>query len=208
MDSFDIEINGNDTILIDYISLNIQESNINTKSGPIHFISEVMELYQPGRSTRVFQFLEDPVIAEAEASPGRYEFVDPERFEMLYWEGPENIVYTKLSGNSGVQLNKDYLVIEGSFVIQYQTPKILPGAYRLELGVERRNESNATVQVFIDERRLGSSFNLTKGGTNSEPYLPLDLGVVEFDAYTGHTIVIKSLIPGVLNWDYVRFIPE
>ena len=208
MDTFGIEVNGTDTAWIDYIGMYYQESNINTKNGPIHLIDQVMEYYLPRRTERVFQFLEDPLIQEKGKVAGRYEFVDPEQFEVLRWEGPEEILYIKSSSSGEKASNLDYLQIEGNFSIYYTMPRILPGIYRMELRTEATNPENATVEVYLDGRKIGSNFNLTSGGTANYPYYNFDIGSVELAAYTGHTIRIKTLIPGLMIWDYVRFIPK
>jgi len=209
VDSFGYEITGSDTTLIDYINLFYQESNVNTKTGPIHFISQVMELYRPSLATRTFQFLEEPQIIEAKSSPGTYEFFDPENFEVLWWEGPESIIYEKSSSTgSGQPLNGDYLDIGGNFTIHYSMPKIMPGIYKVELSMQRTNSSNATIRVFIDGKRMGGNINLTNGGSGNDPYPIFEIGTVNFSTYKEHEIIISSLIPGKMKWDFVRFNPE
>ena len=208
VDSFGYQISGSDTTLIDYINIFFQQSNENTRNGPIHFISQVMELYKPSLSERTFQFMEEPLIFLAEASGREVEFLDPTPFELIHWEGGERLLYAKLPGNVNLPLNGDYLNIEGNFTIRYKMPKVLPGLYRVELGVESNSDKNATVRVYVDGKRMGSNFDLTLGGTGNNPFVPLNIGTVEFSVYEAHEIVITTLIPGTLAWDFVRFIPE
>ena len=205
-DTFGIEITDTDTTYINYIRIFYQESNILTKNGPIHKISDVMELYKPGRSQRTFQFLEESEIKEASITPGTYEFIEPEEFELIKWSGVEELVYFKSSGSISASLN-DYLRIDGDFIIEYKMPKILPGKYKVSINTDALSNANSTIQVFLDDKRLGGNFNLTTGGSAGNSMALTEIGTVDFSSYREHTIKLRSLIPGVLIWDYVRFDP-
>jgi len=208
VDTFGYAISGIDTTLIDFISIFYQQSNENTKNGPIHFISQVMDLYKPLRSERTFQFMEEPLLKAASLTNGVTEFLNPELFDIIYWEGTDRILYTRSSVNGEFPLGGDYLTIEGKFSIRYEMPKILPGLYRVELGVEGNYGQNATIRVYMDGKRMGSNFDLTQGGTGNKPFVSLPVGSVDFGVYEEHEILITTLIPGALRWDFVRFIPE
>ncbi|MCK4751682.1 MAG: fasciclin domain-containing protein, partial [Bacteroidales bacterium] len=189
VDTFGLEIIGTDTTWIDYIGFNYLESNINTKNGPIHVINQVMELFQPRRTERFFQFLEDPVIWEKSQIDGTHEFVDPDQFEVIWWEGPESIKYVKSSSSpEGQPVSGDFLEIEGNFTIQYTMPKIMTGIYKVQLRIEARNSENATIQVSLDGTRIGSNFSLISGGTYNYPYYDFEIGTVELTEYSKHTI--------------------
>jgi len=208
VDTFGIEISGTDTVLINYVGLNYQESNVNTKNGPIHFITEIMELYQPNRSVRIFQFLEDPKILESSKTTGTYEFVDPNLFELIWWEGPEELIYVKGSGSDNSANQRDYIELEGFFRFSYTMPKIMPGRYEVEIRTDALGGNNATIQVKIDRKRMGGNVNLTSGGNNNNPYHNFGIGILEFTRYEEHIIEINTLIPGIMKLDYIRFIPE
>ena len=208
VDSFRFEINGADTVLINYIGIFYQESNVNTKNGPVHFITEVMELFKPKRATEIFQFLEDPLINGYSKNSGTYDIVDPDLLEKLWWEGPEVMVYVK--GNEGANKanRNDYLELQGLFRITYVIPKILPGRYRAEIRTDAIGYDNATINVKIDGKGMGGNIDLTTGGTSANPFQYSNIGIVEFTRFETHLIEISSLIPGTLQWDLVRFTPE
>ena len=206
VDTFRYEIINNDTVPINYISLFYQESNQLTKNGAIHTVSEVLELFRPGRSTRTFQFYEEPQIAKVRNIFSVNEFVDPEMFEVITWTGPENIVFAKVTGDRAN--NNDYLLIKGNFSITYTIPKIIPGKYSVTLKAHSISQNNATIRVFIDEKKIGGNLDLTTGGTAANPYKVYTLGSLEFSSYSDHTITVTSLIPGQFLWDYISFIPE
>ena len=208
VDSFRLVISGTDTTLINYIGVYFQESNVNTKNGPIHFITEMMELYQPRRSERIFQFLEDPKILEASKNVGRYEFVDHDLLEVIRWNGPESLVYVKGSNSDNNAHNRDYIDLRGSFDFEYDMPKIMPGRYMVEIKTNAYGNENATIQVRIDGKRLGGNINLTSGGTSANPFSIFSIGIIEFTRYEGHLLEVKSLIPGVMLLDMIRFTPE
>ena len=213
VDSFGVVIAGTDTTVIDYIGLFYQESNVNTKNGPIHFITEIMELHRPRPSDERFEFLENSLIREYSDILGTYEIVDPGFLEYIWWEGPEKLEYVKESRGDNNALNNDYLEIDGNFKIEYTIPEILPGRYRVmlrtELGLSNVfGEDNATIQVHIDGKRVGGNINLAVGGTSNNPFLEFEIGIMEFTRYEQHLIRINSLIPGNMKWDYILFKPE
>jgi uncharacterized surface protein with fasciclin (FAS1) repeats len=208
VDSFGVVISGTDTMLIDYIGLFYQESNVNTKNGPIHFITEIMEPHQPRHSNWVFEFLENRLIEEYSSIPGLHEIVDPDLLEMIWWEGPEKLDYVKESEDDNNAMNGDYIELNGNFKIEYTMPEVLPGRYQVVLNTDANGQDNATIQVRIDGKRVGGNINLTIGGNDNNPFHQFNIGIMEFTRYEEHLIRINSLIPGNMKWDYVKFEPE
>lgn len=208
VDTFRVEISGADTTHINYIGIYFVESNVNTKNGPIHFVHELMELFQPRRSTRVFQCLEDPLIRESSANVGSYEFVDPNLFELIWWGGTEKLTYLKGADDDNTANQRDYIELEGIFDFSYNMPKIMPGRYLVEIRANAYSGENATIQVQIDGKRMGGNINLTSGGTATAPFQVFGVGSIEFPSYEGHLLEINSLIPGNMKFDFVRFTPE
>ena len=127
VDTFGIQISGNDTILINYIRLFMMNSNIPTENGAIHLLTDVMSLFKPQRSERYFQFMEEPIIYSSSIQPKSYEFFDQEEFEVISWTGPRSIIYVKSSSTSELASNQDYLRIEGNFTLNYKIPRFFPG---------------------------------------------------------------------------------
>ncbi len=67
---------------------------------------------------------------------------------------------------------------------------------------------NALIQLYIDGKNVGGLIDLSAAGGNSDsPFVQIELGTINFLKYESHTIEIKSLIPGRLGWDYIRFEP-
>jgi len=208
VDSFGVEISGTDTILINYIGVFFQESNVNTKNGPIHFISQVMELFKPRRTTRTFQFMREPKILEASKNTGTYEFVDQDLFEYIWWGGTEYLYYVKGSESDNTALQRDFIGLYGQFEFSYLMPKIMPGRYSVQLRLHALGEDNATIQVHLDGRRMGGNISLTSGGNNNNPLAIFTVGIIEVTRYEEHLLEINSLIPGLMIMDWVRFVPE
>ena len=195
-------------MLINYIGLFYEESNVNTKNGPIHFITQIMELYEPARTNRTFQFLEDPLIRESNNIEGTYEFVDPNLFEYIWWTGPEKLTYVKGSAGSNKAHNLDYIELKENFKFSYVIPKIIPGIYTVKLKVGAYSSNNAAIRIWIDGKRMGGSFDLTSGGTSNNPFKIFTIGTIEFTSYKEHFLEINSLIPGTMIIDYVSFTVE
>ena len=210
VDTFAMVYSETDTSAITHISLFYQSSNILTKSGSIHLLTEVMELYTNiTRSMRTYQFRDsEPELQEAFQQRGTHEFVDPSKLDYINWSGPVTLTYFRSSSESEQAWGNDYLIIDGNFVIEYTMPKILPGKYILSIRTNANNNRNATVIVSLDDKRIGGNFDLTRGAPNNNPYNLFGIGNVEFVKYNTHTIKIESLIPGNLVWDAVRFTPD
>lgn len=197
----------NDTIIIDYILPLYTHSNVNTKTGAIHAINQLLEVFLPGLSPVTFQFYEEPEIQKVRSTSGTYEFNDQSLYQFLKWEGPEELVYYKSTGAATGAINNDYLIITGDFSLEYIFPKVLPGKYQLILQVETTNSKNATIEVYLDGNKIGSNYNLTSGGTTTNPFKAFVVGAIEFTEYEQHSLRIESLVPGLLSWDFVKFNP-
>ncbi len=208
VDTFQIITTATDTSYINYILPLYDLSNINTKNGAIHAINEVMEFFIPEISVRYFQFFEEPEILSARKVAGTYEFVDKDLFQYISWEGPDEITYYKSFSTDEKANSGDYIFIEGEFIINYVVPKVLPGLYEMRLRTEATYPGNATIEVYLDGKKMGSNFNLTSGGTAAWPYYTIKTGIVEFTRYEEHTISIQTLIPGEFKWDWVAFFPK
>lgn len=207
VDTFAYLISGMDTSVVNYLGLHIQQSNNLSKNGAIHLLTEILKPFKPNRSVRTFQFYNEEQITISSRQYGSYEFLDSEDFAVINWTGPDKIEYIKSQSSDERAYNKDYILIEGRFSIEYEIPKILPGKYLVKIRTNAVKSGNATIQVYLDDRRKGGNFDLTKGGNSNNPYYDFVLGEVDYSKYTDHKIRIETLIPGEMIWDYVRFEP-
>ncbi len=190
---------------IDYIEILVNESNIQTRNGPVHLINRVMELYEPERTRLQFEFYEEPAINIVRNEEREFFFNKLDNFTTITWSGTEEIIWKKGSTDEKAD-HDDYLEIDGDFLISYELPKVYTGRYEFQIRVNTARSENATIQVFLDGKQVGGNMNLTTGGANSSnPYRVLTLGIVEFGKYEEHNVSIRSLIPGKLTWDWVRF---
>jgi uncharacterized surface protein with fasciclin (FAS1) repeats len=208
-----------DTSYVTHLSLYYQESNILTKNGAIHFLSEVMEYYTPAISQRTFQFMEEPELIALMNSPGSYFFDDNDQdlFEVLSWVRSDFLLYYKSSSSLEPAFGGDYISLKGNFKIEYTIPKILPGKYAMYIRAHayNRNNEHATINVYLDGKKMGASFDLNVSGESaSDPFRVnnawegFNVGQVELTKYMSHVVTIETLIPGIMIWDLVRFIPD
>jgi uncharacterized surface protein with fasciclin (FAS1) repeats len=195
-------ING-DTTFINYIGIYYDESNINTTSGAIHFIDQIMRPYSPPRAEVTFQFFEESLINQYNKIPGIYLIEDTSSLSRIKWWGA-NLSYFKTSDVSELASNRDYLLINGDFTITYRIPAIVQGNYRFILRANSNNRQNAVIEVFIDGKKIGGLVDLTIGNAQ---YRNITIGNVNFSRFEEHTIKIKSLVPGRFIWDFIRFEP-
>jgi len=196
-----------DTILIDYVGFFYDESNIVTRSGAIHFINQILKQHSPSRSIKNYHFWEDLFLSDYRNlnDPGEYIIEDTSWLDVITWTGPDLFLVMTGDAESSGAWNGDYLVIDGDFTISYTFPKIIPGKYDVFLGVDNFNSQNALVEIYIDGKQIGGLRNLA--ASNGNPFAQLDLGTINFIKYEEHTFEIRSLIPGRLAWDYIRFEP-
>jgi len=203
---FDTLIFHGDTTYIDYVGINYDFSNVLTQSGVIHFIDQIMTQQKPSRAIQTFEFYEEPVLNEFRMETGEYLIEDTSSLNTIHWKGAD-LTFVEAGDNIISAWGGDYLFIDGDFSISYTIPKLVQGNYSVFLGADSFNPRNALVQVYIDGKNVGGLIDLATGGSSDSPFIQIELGSINFLKYESHTIEIKSLIPGRLGWDYIRFEP-
>jgi hypothetical protein len=167
-----------------------------------------MELFRPARTQRTFQFYEEPVIQSIRNDEREYVYKskDLQKFTILSWSGVDEFRWVKSSSSQERASNRDYIEVDGDFMVSYDIPQILPGRYGMQIRANSAFGDNATIQVFLDGKKVGGNVNLTTGGqSGNNPYRLINLGVIEFGEYKRHNITVRSLIPGLFIWDFIRF---
>jgi len=203
---FDTIIEQKDTTIVDFIGFNYDDSNILTQSGAIHFIDQVMRQQSPTRATQTFEFYDEPLLNEFRETPGEYLIEDTSLLYHFTWSGSD-LYFIETGDPEHPAWGGDYLFMDGDFSITYEIPKIVQGIYNVLLRVETISGANALVEVFIDGKNVGGLVDLSSGGNSNYPFEMRELGTINFVKYEEHTIEIKSLIPGRLSWDLLRFEP-
>jgi uncharacterized surface protein with fasciclin (FAS1) repeats len=181
-------------------------SNMQTLSGAVHSISELL-VVQVAKSRNVtFQFYEEPVFAGYREKSGEYLIEDPELLSTITWTGGDDrIVFVRNDVESETAWNKDYVKIDGDFSITYKLPRIVAGRYNLFIRAHTRSANNALVEVFLDGVKIGGLIDLKNHPVNNywEDYYSISLGEVSFLEYQTHEITVRSLISGTFIWDAV-----
>jgi hypothetical protein len=202
---FESKIANGDTTIIDFVGINYDASNVVTQSGAIHFIDQVMKPQIPTRADVRFGFLEEPILDKYRLKIADYLIEDHTLMKYVTWSGAK-LWYIK-STSDWKSDDNDYLMIYGDFTISYQTPKIIQGKYNVILQAHGNSDANAVVELSIDGNKLGATIDMTTGGSSDWPFYQYRVGVVDFKKYDTHVVQIKTLIPGILKWDYIRFEP-
>lgn len=202
---FDTIITPPDTTIIDFIGFNYDASNLVTQSGVIHFIDKIMKQQRPSRANQTFQFYEEPLFNEFRLELGSYIVEDSTALTSISYSGSD--LFFVQEGESSTAWSDDYVLMEGDFVIQYTIPKIVQGKYDVILGAQAFSQDNALIEVYIDGKNMGGLIDLSSGGNANNPFTGIELGTIDFLKYEGHTVEIRTLIPGRLMWDYIRFEP-
>lgn len=203
---FDTITNDLDTTIIDYIGFNYDDSNILTQSGSVHFINQVMRQQTPSVATQTFEFYDEPLFNELRQTPGEYLIEDTSQLIHFTWSG-DDLYFIETGDADHPAWGGDYIFMDGDFSITYSMPEIVQGIYTVAIRVETVSSSNAVVEVFIDGKSVGGLVDLSSGGNPNAPFEMRELGTISFLKYEEHSIEIKSLIPGRLSWDLVRFEP-
>jgi hypothetical protein len=190
----------------DYVGLFYDQSNVNTQSGAIHFINQIMKPQIPSRAIVSFEFWDEAALNQFRNvnTSVAYLFENHSLLKNVTWSGA-NLSYVKKTDAPWTLWNKDYFLIDGDFTITYNIPKVVQGKYDLFIGADSFGDANAVIEVSVDGVKVGGLIDLTKGGNATDPYLKIKVGSVDFKKYSGHSIQVKSLIPGSFKWDYVRF---
>lgn len=194
-----------DTLKLNYIPVLYENSNIPSRNGAIHQISEILEVYKPPAGINTFQFYEETLINDIRQQDGSYIFDDPAKFEKIKWQGVKYLHYEKNAGNYTGANNLDYIWLEGQFTIDYEIPKVVPGAYSFIIRANTKLSGRATAQVYFDGKRIGATQTFTS--TSTAQYVDFKIGSVDLIEYKPHIVRIETVIPGVFAWDYVRFVP-
>ncbi|HAH26049.1 MAG TPA: hypothetical protein DCL77_20195 [Prolixibacteraceae bacterium] len=214
----DIAINKTKEIFVDenqdstdYVGIYYDQSNVNTQSGAIHFVNQILKPQTPSRAIVDCQFWDEGLIANYRNTQwvGTLLIEDHSLLKNVKWNETK-LIYVRSSESTETAWDKDYFLIEGNFTISYTIPKIIQGKYNVFLQAHFLNIANATVEVMMDGTKLGGLVDLSKGGNAGGGYWGYPgykVGSVDFKKYENHTIEIKSLIPGRFIWDYIRFEP-
>jgi hypothetical protein len=202
----DTIFDGVDTTIVDWIGFLYDESNVTTQTGAIHFIDQIMEQRQPSRAINTFEFWEEPLLNEYRRETGTYLIEDEEALTYVKWQGAE-LSFVERGGENTSAWGNDWLEITGDFKISYEIPKIVQGKYKVFLGADRFNSTNALVEVYIDGKKVSSLIDLSQGGSSNYPFQKIELGTIDFKKYETHKVEVIPLIPGRFLWDYIRFEP-
>lgn len=199
---FNTIINNGDTTLVNYLQVNMDKSNIVTRSGAIHQLDHLLYPYLPGRKTVTFQFYEEPVINALRNIEGTH-LIPSENLQTISLIGTKNISFFKSATFTGAQ-NNDYLIISGNVEFSFKMPKILAGRYTLKLVLGRGVSNYASIQTLVDDQNVGVVIDLTKDAAGFRTFT---LGTVEFFDFSSHTIKLSTVIPGSILIDRIIFEP-
>ena len=200
---FDTIIYQSDTTYIDFIKFDYDASNLATQSGTVHFIDRIMTPKSPTRTNQSFYFNEEPSLVPLRKAGGTY-LMKQNILKTIRWTG--NDLFFVHSGSQQISANNnDYMKIEGDFTISYSLPKIVQGRYDVYMKADRFSNQNAIVEVFIDDKKVGTIVSLISGGSAASPFQRFKIGTIDFSRYIEHTVEIRALIPGIFKWDTIEF---
>jgi hypothetical protein len=200
---FNTIINNGDTTVINYLQVNLDKSNIVTRSGAIHQLDHLLFPYLPGRKSVSYQFYEEPVINALRTVHGDHLIVD-EDLDFINLTGTKSLNYYKSSTAITGNTNADYIKITGNFEFSFKTTKILAGRYRLKFVMDCGISTYASIQAYVDGQKVGVVKDLA---TNTLGFQTLTIGNIESFDFSTHTVKISTVIPGTVLIDQFIFEP-
>jgi len=200
---FNTIINNGDTTLINYLQINLDKSNIVSRSGAIHQLDQLLFPYLPGRKTVTYQFYEEPVINALRNIEGDHLIVVDD-LDYISLTGTKSINYFKSATAIASNTNSDYVKVTGNIEFSFKTPKILAGRYTLKLVLDRGVSNYASIQSLVDNQNVGVVIDLTKDAAGFRTFT---LGTVEFFNFSSHIVKLSTVIPGTILIDRIIFEP-
>lgn len=214
VDVFDTIIEGTDTTEIDYITLDLNNSNVSSQSAVIHQVSDIFCLAQYSDLVNYYRsdprydepYLEDLFNTWATLVEDNQEveerFPEENVLDNISYTGEKSFSYFRTNSDVSNALNNDYLQFEGFFEMTYTTEKdIAAGAYELYV----KGAGDVVVDIYVDGKLAKMRFSINRGLTeftllNSAEPIPLI-----FDTKGKHTITVKTVTPGEFYLDFYRF---
>jgi len=182
-----------------YTGFYFGQSNIPAKNGVLHCINSQMPITETSLFEVIFQVTDYFDFKQGEFYGNYYErFFDGQNtFENIKWDAEYLMYYFK---NEDLFWDADGLSLSGHFWIEITTPKIRKGKY----SIDTYWFGGATLAWFVDDV-LVNSVDMTVGSFWNN-YTPV--GEIEFTETKAHKIRLKTLSPGSLWWDRVKFTPK
>lgn len=205
---FENVVSGNDTTEIDYLLIDVDKSNILTKTGPVHQFNRLLKPFLPERSSETFTFINDRVIGRlTDVPPGTYR-IHKDDLTAFTLEGTDYLYYVKEGSRITGVRNEDYIAVGNNFSLTYTTPRVLAGTYKITL-IVRGSPGAADIITYVDGLQVGSIHKIKKPQTKwlvgyKEPII---IGNVSFEGYESHEINFEALFSGVLYIDRVILNP-
>ncbi len=190
----DFEINKSDS---GYTGFYFDQSNVPAKNGVIHTVNSLLPNEDAAPAEIVFQTT-DYFDFQQEPCYGHYyqRFFDgANTFKYIKWDAEYLEYYFK---NEDLFMDADGISLNGHFWIEITTPKIRAGKYMLGTYWF----GGAVTAWYIDGKYI-SDIDLANLTWNNW----MDVGEVDFTETSNHVIKVKTLVPGQIFWDRVRFTP-
>lgn len=195
-------------VMIDFLVANPEQSNIVTRSGAVHNLSQLLMPFLPGRGSKNFQFYEEPEILAVKNDESVNVTILDADLDYIDLAGAIGLKYIKSSSDIEGCLNNDYLYYEGTNVeFTYETPRMLGGRYTLKLQLKRGGRDYASIQCNVDGKQIGVPVNPTQ---DASKFVTFVVGNVDFDGFESHTIEltnVETLGRGRVYLDRIIFTP-
>lgn len=213
---FELNSLGDDSVRIFHTFVE-PESDQQAKNGVFHAVqgirlvagevfprSSLVELFVPPAAYVLWEFTEQPEWAEIIGSRGRVWEDDLTPYSRITGEvsSPQGFTYW---GQGEFQYrNSDFFYALGTFDITFTLPKIVQGKYLVKLFTKGGGDGRATIQFFMNGRKLGDPIDLTSFGFS---FVTIEFGNVNFKETAENELRVISVSPGQAFLDYLEFEP-
>jgi len=182
-------------------------SNIPTKNGVIHGITQLLPAKEAIPQKYIFDVTSFPEFQELEVytTEGTKNFYDGENgLAKIKWIGDYMQYWRKAQGTGFI--NEDCLVMsEGYWTLEVTIPKIARGKYAVT-GYFKKGYNRANVVFYMDGVKADKVLDLN---TIVDGVYFVDEYICDVDWQTTqeHVVKIKTVYPGTIMWDRLTFTP-
>lgn len=193
-----------DSIITTFIQL---YSNIPTKNGVIHGITQLLPAQQAIPQTHTIDLTAFPEFTELEiySTDGTKNFYDGENgIAKIKWVGDYLQYWRKLQGTGFI--NEDCIVMsEGYWTLEITLPKIASGKYSV-YGYFKKGYNRANVIFYFDDVKVDKVIDLNTV-IDGVYFVDEYICDVDWPTTTEHVVKLKTVYPGTIMWDRLTFVP-
>ncbi len=186
-----------------YTNFIIEQANISAKNGVIHPVDDLLPAIEPIPVPIIFQVTDYPDVRSQDCYKKYIKnFMDGKNsFAKIKWQGDYLQYYYK---ESQKYIDHDQLKMsQGFWWLEITVPKIPKGKYKLSV-YTKTGSNRGNMITYVDGVKNDL---ILECRSQSGSYETLEIGEVDWESTSEHTIKFTTIVPGQINLDYFLFEP-